>query len=347
MALRIVQVGMGGFGRGWASEVIPEVKGVELAACVDLDPISLEKARTLLDLPADRYFQSLEEALELVPCEAVLCTTTLAGHMPVTTAALNAGKHVLVEKPFAPTLEEAGRAVDLAAARGLVLAVSQNYRFFPAVRAVQELIAGGSLGRVDTVFVDFRRYDNAAPRDGHIHYRVPQPVLVDMSIHHFDLMRVVLQREPKEIYCVAWNPPESKFDDPPVAVAVVRFEDDIVVSYRGSWISHGAITPWAGEWRMELTEAEIAWTSRIGGSEGAAADAVAVRRLGQEPEPIALPRVEYLDRAGSLSAFACAIETGTEPEIAACDNLRTLALTLAALKSAQTGVPVLIEGASH
>jgi predicted dehydrogenase len=224
-----------------------------------------------------------------------------------------------------------------------MLMVSQNYRFFPAVRAVQELIASGELGRVDTIFVDFRQYDNAAPRAGHLHYLVPQPILVDMAIHHFDLMRTILRREPEEVYCVAWNPPESKYDEPPVAVAVIRFAGDIVVSYRGSWLSHGTVTPWAGEWRMELAEAEVAWTSRIGGGRGDSADAVSIRRGGREPEAITLPTLKYLDRAGSLAAFAHAVATGEEPETSGRDNLRTLALTLAAMRSAQTDAPVLIE----
>jgi predicted dehydrogenase len=346
MALRILQVGLGGFGRGWAAEVIPEVRGVDLAACVDLDPASLEKARKLLDLPADRYFRSLDEALATVPCDAVLCTTTIAGHVPVALAALAAGKHVLMEKPFAPTLQEARQVADLAEECRLVLMVSQNYRFFPAVRKVQEIVAGGALGRVDTVFVDFRQYDNDAPTEGHVHYLVPQPILVDMAIHHFDLMRAVLHREPREVYCVAWNPPESKYVDPPVAVAIVRFEDDIVVSYRGSWLSRGALTTWAGEWRMELAGAEIAWTSRIGGSRGDEADAVVIRRPGKKPKAVALPKIRYLDRAGCLAEFASAVKTGAEPATSGRANLRTLALTLAALESAQSGLPFTIEDAS-
>ena len=340
MSLRVVQVGMGAFGRSWAVDVLPRVAGVELVGCVDVSPLSLEQAREVTGLPADCYYQSLDEALERRNPDAVLVTASLAGHMPATMTALAAGKHVLVEKPFAPTLAEAQAAVDAAAAAGLILMVSQNYRFFPGVRAVQELVARGKFGPLNAVYVDFRRYDNSAPRDTHPHYLFPQPILVDMAIHHFDLMRVILQRAPREIHCVSWNPPWSKYVDPAEAVATITFDNDLVVSYRGTWLSPGTPTPWAGHWRMEFAEAEVSWTSRAGGRVAAAEDAVSIRRLDKPARRIKLPEIEYTDRAGSLNAFLRAVESGKEPETSGRDNVQTLALTLAALEAAASGIPV-------
>jgi predicted dehydrogenase len=91
---------------------------------------------------------------------------------------------------------------------------------------------------------------------------------------------------------------------------------------------------------MELADVEVAWTSRGGGARLDSVDAVAVRSPGREPRSVRLPRLSHLDRAGSLSTFVQAVRTGQEPETAGRDNLRTLALTLAALESAATGVPV-------
>lgn len=339
-SLRIIQVGMGGFGRSWASEVVPEVDGAELVACVDVDPASIERARALTSLPEDRYFRSLEDALQRVPCDAVLITTVLAAHVPVAMAAIDAGKHVLVEKPFAPTLAEAHSTVEAAKERGLVLMVSQNYRFFPAVRAVQDIVATGEFGELSGIYVDFRKYDNKAPRGKHLHYLVPQPILVDMAIHHFDLMRAIFPQEPTEIHCHSWNPPWSKYDEPPEAVATVTFDGGAVVSYRGTWLSPGDDTQWAGTWRMEFSEGEVSWTSRIGGEIPDTADSVVVRPLGEEPQPRALTPLRYVDRAGSLNAFVEAVRTESEPETSGRRNINTLALTFAAVESAATGVPV-------
>src|SRR5687767_5542359 len=156
--LRIVQVGMGGWGQNWAEIAIPRAgKVVEPVAWVDADPASLAAAGKALTLPADRLFSSLTAALEAVEAEAVLVTTTIAGHVPVALEALAAGKHVLVEKPFAPSVAEAERAVAAAAEAGLLMMVSQNYRFFPAARAAAALIASGELGAVGSIAIDFRR----------------------------------------------------------------------------------------------------------------------------------------------------------------------------------------------
>lgn len=340
--LRLLQVGMGGFGRGWAADVIPTVPGVELVGCVDLDPDSLAQAQKLLSLPEDRYFRDLNKALAAVESDAVLITTTIEGHIPVALAALAAGKHVLTEKPFAPSLAEAQRAVDAAEAAGLVLMVSQNYRYFPAVQAVRTLVASGELGPLGAVYIDFRQYDNGAPRGRHKHYVVPQPMLVDMAIHHFDLMRAVMGQEAEEMRCVTWNDPWSKFVDPASAVATLRFDGGARVQYRGSWTSPGPKTTWAGDWRMEFEGAEVTWTSRAGGGTMDEADWVVVRPLDGEPQQLPLPKLSYLDRAGSLDTFLHAIRTGTEPPTSGRLNLGTLALTIASVESAETGAPVLL-----
>ena len=143
MALRILQVGMGGWGRNWAATVLPTVEAVELVGCVDAMPEALARARETLDLPEDRFVPALGPAMEALEPDAVLVTANVDGHVPLSLEALEAGKHVLVEKPFATTLEEARTVVEAAERRGLILSVSQNYRYFPAPRAVTELVRSG------------------------------------------------------------------------------------------------------------------------------------------------------------------------------------------------------------
>src|SRR5205807_7252057 len=105
-------------------------------------------------------------ALASVEADAVLITGSLPAHVPVALEALNAGKHVLLEKPFAPTITEAQQVVETAAKRNRVLMISQNYRFFPAVRAVTALVREGKLGSIGSVRIDFRRYKNSSPPGG-------------------------------------------------------------------------------------------------------------------------------------------------------------------------------------
>lgn len=339
--LRIVQVGMGGWGRDWAKTVLQRDDDVALLACVDADPQSLDMARRQLGLPAHSYFRSLTEALTTTDAEAVLITANLNGHVPLAIEALSAGKHVLLEKPFAPSVAEAQQVVNLAAEGNRVLMISQNYRFFPAVQAVRDLVRSGRLGKVGSISIDFRRYANSAERDGHRHYTLHQPLLADMSIHHFDLLRAILGQEPVEVTCHAWNPPWSNFDEAAAAFATIKFSGGVVVSYRGSWVSPGRQTGWAGEWSMECEGGEIAWTSRD--NRGARVDRVTVKPQGKRAERLELQQHMAIDRAGSLQAFTRAVATGALPESSGQDNLGSIALMCAAIEAATTGVPVRVE----
>lgn len=336
MAIRLVQVGMGGWGRNWATNVIQPSEEVALVACVDLNAEMLVQTQQLLNMPEERCFQSLQSALAAVEAEAVLITGNLPAHVPLALEALQAGKHVLLEKPFAPTLAEAQQVVAMAANQNRVLMISQNYRFFPAVQAVIALIREGKLGEVGSVTIDFRRYNNSSDAKAHRHYQLWQPLLVDMAIHHFDLMRAVLSQEPTQISCLTWNPPWSQYVDPAAAAATITFDGGAVVNYRGSWVSSAPRTSWSGEWHMECTKGEIIWTSR----DDTASDHVSVRPLGKRIRSLQLPEMPLTDRRGSLHAFVQAICTGQEPESSGRDNLSTLALMLAAVESATSHLPV-------
>jgi predicted dehydrogenase len=338
-AIRLVQVGMGNWGRNWVSRVIQQSEDVKLVACVDLDPEMLVQAQQLLNIPPEQCFQTLQSALEAVEADAVLITATLPAHVPIALEALRAEKHVLLEKPFAPTLAEAQRVVETAEQQKRILMVSQNYRFFPAVRAVDALVREEKLGAIGSVTIDFRRYKIPVASQSQEYFQRWQPLLVDMAIHHFDLMRYVLAQEPVQITCHAWNPPWSQFVDPAAATATITFDGGAVVSYRGSWVSPGPRTSWSGEWRIECSGGEIAWFSR----DDTAPDLVTIRPTGKDAYQLKLPALEFTDRRGSLQAFVQAVQTGQEPESSGRDNLHSLALMFAAVESATSHKPVSLD----
>ena len=338
--MRIVQVGLGGFGRDWAEKVVPAVPEVEVVGTADVWAGSRERAIAAGLTTADRCFPSVEAALEATDPEAVLVTASLVGHVPAARAALESGRHVLVEKPFAPSVAEAEELVALADARGLTLAVSQNYRFFPAVQAVRQIVAEQTYGGLHAVALDFRQHSGA---DGVAlpHHALDEPLLVDMSIHHVDLIRWVLGREVSAVDVRTWDPAWSMFTGPSEGAGLVESGPDLVTSYRASWVSSGLRTAWAGEWRMDFADAEVWWTSRGDGPQGWRSDEVRVRR-GGEVETLALPTVARVDRAGSLTEFVTAVREGREPVISGRDNLGSLAATYAAVESARTRQPVLL-----
>ena len=106
MSMRLIHVGLGGWGLDWSRNTLSNSMDVEVVAWVEIDPEVLAQAQKKLDLPAEHCFTSLEHAFSAIEAEAVLITTSLPGHVPVAVAALNAGKHVLLEKPFAPVWQK-------------------------------------------------------------------------------------------------------------------------------------------------------------------------------------------------------------------------------------------------
>jgi predicted dehydrogenase len=212
--------------------------------------------------------------------------------------------------------------------------VSQNYRFYPAVRAVAELVRSGELGPPHLVEIDFRHRSTVPETDGRRGHRLlTHPLLMDMSIHHFDLLRMLLGMDADWIRCQAWNPRWSGFEGPPVALATLRF-GAVMVGYRGRWGTWAPDTPWTGEWRMTFEHGEVTWSSRdMAGGRGA--ERVTVWTGTGEPRELALPEMPLVDQAGSLSEFAAAVAAGREPQSSGRENLGSLALALAAVASSE------------
>ena len=337
--VRIIQVGMGGWGQDWMKHILTKVAETQVVGHVDTSATVLQQFQQQFKQPKAVCFETLEAAFRSVDAEAVLITAALPAHVPTVLTALEAGKHVLVEKPFTPTLEEAQQLVETAQKHNRILMVSQNYRFFPAVQAVTPLLKERPLGAIGTVNVNFRFNMGAFLANGHRYFTSFQPLLADMAIHHFDLMRLTLGQDATQVSCVAWKPSWSKFRDPSSAAATITFDDGICVNYRGSWDSTGSATQWAGEWSVECADGEITWSSRGSrtSSEDLSGERIKIHRTGAKPEPMTLPNLPAVDRTGSLTAFADAIRSGQQPTSSGYDNLGSIALMNTAIESSKTG----------
>lgn len=333
--VKLVQVGLGGWGRNWAAEVLPAVPGVEIVGFVDADPAMRAIAAKSLGLGKDVLFGSLDEAVAKARPEAALVVVPLAAHAAVSEAALCHGLHVLVEKPFTETLQEAQALVALAERRGLHLMVNQNYRHFAAPRTFRRLVADGALGHVASMAVDFwKMFDE--------HYRyffLAEPLLSDMAIHHFDLMRFILQDEPVAVSAMSWSEPLTPFEGRPAAACLVRFMGGVVVSYRGTWISRGPDTVWGADWRIDGSRKAALGTFRGNQGDRRGDDRVMLFETAETEAAAPLAETAFTDRAGALAGFADWVRTGeADPGLSTGrDNLHSLALMHAAIRSAAEG----------
>lgn len=329
-AMRFIQVGVGGFGAQWLGALNGDQRA-SLVALVDTDESALAAARQQTELPRSACFEDFRTAFEQVEADAVLNVTPPSVHREVALAAFERELHVLTEKPLADSMEHAREIVEAAEASDLTLMVSQDYRFYRWVKTIRHLLHQDGYGPPDNIYLRFAR----GLRVQGWRLTMEHPLLVDMSIHHFDLMRAITEREPLSTFAVTWNPGWSWFEHHPCCMAIFQFEDNIKVCYDASWVSQGRTTSWSGYWRVECAETTIELLS----------DSVHVVHTDYPDEDV---EIELRDMpcegmAYSLVEFQNAVKEDREPETSGRRNLNSLAMVYAVLESSETGKPVALE----
>ncbi len=126
------------------------VPGCKVKYICDLDSQRLAKVHS--QFPWTTPITDYRVALDDKEVQAVAIATPVSTHYPLTMAALNAGKHVLVEKPLAATVADAEEMVRTAKERGLVLLVDHTFIYTPAVQKIKQLVEQGELG--DLLYFD-------------------------------------------------------------------------------------------------------------------------------------------------------------------------------------------------
>jgi len=163
-------------------------------------------------------------------------------------------------------------------------------------------------------------------------------LLLDMAIHGFDAMRAMTGLSASGVYCREWNPAHSWYRHGSSAAAIFDLDDGAVFTYRGSWCANGLGTGWECEWRIVGAKGALTWDGR----ETIRAEIGGVRAgLFDEQLDLAVPPLDPADRVGGhigvLSDFVGAVRAGTEPETVGHDNIRSLAMALGAMESADAG----------
>lgn len=143
----VTSIGLIGFGY-WGPNLARNfhaLPNADLSAIADANPKRLQKARTLYR--STRFYEHFNDLLAS-DVEAVAIATPARSHYPLTRAALEAGKHVFVEKPLAMSVQEAEALVELAKTRGRVLMVGHVFEYNPAVRYIKQLLDEGGIGEL-------------------------------------------------------------------------------------------------------------------------------------------------------------------------------------------------------
>ena len=221
--LRFALVGAGVISGTHARVMQQLADQIELVAVVD---VHLDRAEALTREYGGRPFASLADALAGVDVDVVTVCTPTGRHGEVAIEALEAGKHVVIEKPAEVSLEQTDRILAAQRRAGTVVTVISQHRFDASTEITLRAIAEGALGRVTsaTAAVDWWRgqsyYDSGGWRgtwelDG-------GGALMNQGVHTVDLLIATLGR-PVEVFAYTATLAHERIETEDVAVAVVRF----------------------------------------------------------------------------------------------------------------------------
>lgn len=334
--LRAVQIGLGSWGTDWARRVLPSAPELAVTRHVDADPGQRRRFTEATGLPAAEGVDDAD------PFDAVLITASINAHGPLIRAALDLGKHVLVEKPFTLDLPEAVDLVTTAERRGRTLMVAQNYRFFPAAQAAARAIR--HLGPVRHVRVRFRadhRYPTTTPSPD-------SSVLHQVAVHHFDLIRFLIG-DITAVTAQPWSTGQAPDDLLSSFSAMLEAGSGTMVDYSASSTSSAARTAWSGEWFVEGRDAVLEWAGEADGESSYVRVHGLEHALEHGLDPADRGRLGGSageDRRRVVRQFVDTVDGGPDGGISGRANLGTVAAMVAAWDSIRSGrrVPVTVPG---
>jgi predicted dehydrogenase len=221
-----ISVGVVGLGY-WGPNLLRglmEVPGVDVRAVCDLDAerLSAFARRYPAATPTDHY----EDLLADPQLDAIVIATPVFTHFELAGAALRAGKHTFVEKPFAPSTAQAEELIALASDRDLRLMCGQTFLYSPPVRAVKRLIDTNELGEI--FFISSSRVNLG------LHQR-DVSVIWDLGPHDFSILLHWLEEVPESITAIGRDSIVPGIHD--VAFMTLQFPSGIVANVELSWLA--------------------------------------------------------------------------------------------------------------
>ena len=328
MAFRAVVVGAGGISDTWFPVLI--VEQVEVAAVVVDHRVDAARARMAKHGVDTEVSTDLAAALEKGRPDFVLDLTVAEAHCEVTCLALEAGCHVIGEKPMASSMDEARKMVCTAERTGRLYMVSQNRRWAAHHEAVRRALVADAIGGVTTVECDF----HVGAHIGGFRDEMASPLLLEMSIHHFDLARFLTGVDPVAVCAKEFNPMGSWYQGNASVVCTFEMTNDVVFSYRGSCCAEAFHTSWDGDWRIIGSRGTLLYQqNQAPRAEVVAGDTGFYRPLREVAIPV--PELQATEMRGALREMLRFLRTGERPQTECHDNIRSLAMCYGAIESSR------------
>lgn len=336
--LRIAIVGAGAIAQRNATEAA-QCGAASIAGVFDINTkVAREMARKL----GTTVFGSYEEVLASRAVDAVLMSTPHHVHRRMTEDAAAAGKHVLIEKPLATTLEDAEAMIHACRKAGVSLTVNYSFRYLPLIRKARQLVADGALGEITGVqliahqFKD-RGYWMGARSNSPDDWRASREkcgggFLIMTICHNIDYLYYITGLKATRVYS-EWATLASPGDVEDIISVSSRWGNRAVGSLSASSIMRGGD---ASEERILGTNGTII----IGGGRLSfySTRPIDGRKPGKLHTYTDFPTVSWT--AEWIREFAAAIAAGQAPPISGREGWENLAFILSAYRSMEIGRPI-------
>lgn len=211
----------------WGPNIIrnfAENRGAQVRWLCDLDAERLSAVGRRY--PSASVTSDYRELLRDPGLNAVVIATPVATHFPFAKEALEAGKHVLVEKPFTASVREAETLIELARDKRLTLMVDHTFVYTGAVRKIKEVIESGEIGEL--LYFDSTRINLGL-------FQKDINVVWDLAPHDLSIMDFVVGRDPQAILATGSCHIERGIEN--IAYVTLKFSDPFIAHFHFNWLS--------------------------------------------------------------------------------------------------------------
>lgn len=338
-------IGTGGIATNQHMPALEKQPDVRILAVCDVNEESANKAAERFNVP--HVFADYKKLLEMSEIDAVHVCTPNFLHMPPTVEALNAGKHVIVEKPIARNAVEGAQMVEAARKNNKKLMVAQNMRFDGGSQTLKRIIDAGELGEIYFARVHALRR-RGIPSWGVFTDKEKQGggPLIDIGVHILDLT-LFLMGHPKPITCSGQA--FTKIGNTPGHVGVWGpwdYKNYTVEDYAAGFVrlENGASLVIESSFAANIGEDRF--TSALLGTKGGA-ETSPLKIFGEQHgtlldiTPVHVPKVSSYE--GEVRGFYDAIQNDTEPPVTGEQALNVMKILDGIYTSSETGREVVIE----
>lgn len=333
MKHKILLLGMGFWGTHWL-ELIQKTERCELVGLAG-SALEIEDACKKYGVERNIIFSDYKEAIEKTKADIAVIVIPAVLHADAAKRALAKGINIIMEKPLSMNINEAQELLDAKIENpGVKFMASQNYRWRSHNQAIKNAITNGMLGKVESIMFEFRKQEDLQG------YRagLDQPLLQDVCIHHFDLIRFFSDANCKEMYCRSYHPIWSEFQGKPNTEAIMEMENGIHVTYNGSWAARGMESSWDGNISItgEKGCIKLEADNSVSFYEHNKNEIVSFVPTIQKGILLEQPFMKLTEMEYGFNMFMDCLQNGKTPETTIEDNFKSYAMVSAALQSVET-----------